>query len=274
MIYENFPSTHVSNRNVKIWVPSSYKRNKDIKYPVIYMHDGQKVFNSGSGQIDWGMDKILTQLSNENQIPEVIVVAVWNTALRIAEYMPQKAFDMLTKEQLANIPNINGFTPQSDEYLKFIVDELKPYIDNTYPTHCESENTAIMGASMGGLISLYAICEYPEVFGYAGCMSTHFPIGNGIMLDYMKDNLPDPSEHMIYFDHGTRTLDAQYEPYQKKADKIMKEKGWKENKNWVTKKFEGHDHSENAWRSRVHIPLLFFFGEKKKNEGSDNHLTN
>ena len=262
MMYKNFPSQHVAKRHVEIWLPESYDSDRNKKYPVIYMHDGQNIFNpkTSTNQIDWGIDKILSQLSIDEKMPEVIVVAAWNTPLRIAEYMPQKAFDLLSHEQLASIPNVKGFNPRSDQYLRFIVEELKPYIDNTYPTLKGMENTAMMGASMGGLISLYAISEYPDVFGYAGCMSTHFPIGNGIMLDYMKDNLPDPDNHKIYFDYGTKTLDAEYEPYQKKADKIMKEKGWEENENWVTKKFEGHDHSEKAWRSRVHIPLQFFFG--------------
>jgi len=266
MIYKNFLSKHVPSRQVEVWLPPSFESNKDKKYPVIYMHDGQNIFNpqTSSQQIDWGIDGILTQLIDADKIPEIIVVAAWSTPLRIAEYMPQKAFNLLSKEQLARIPNVKGFRPQSDQYLKFIVEELKPYIDQTYPTLPDRNNTAIMGASMGGLISLYAISEYPEVFGYAGCLSTHFPIGDGIMLDYMRKHLPDPDSHKIYFDFGTKTLDAQYEPYQKKADQIMKEQGWEENKNWVTKKFEGHDHSEKAWRSRVHIPLLFFFGKETK----------
>jgi len=262
MMYRYFESKHVASRHVEIWLPPSYESSGNKKYPVIYMHDGQNIFNprTASQQVDWGIDEILTRLFNEEKIPEIIVVAAWNTPLRISEYMPQKAFDMLTNEQLARIPNIRGFNPQSDQYLKFIVEELKPFIDKTYPTLPDREHTAIMGASMGGLISLYAISEYPDIFGYAGCLSTHFPIGDGIMLDYMREHLPEPDSHKLYFDFGTKTLDAQYEPYQRKADRIMKDKGWEENVNWMTKKFEGHDHSEKSWRSRVHIPLLFFFG--------------
>ena len=265
MMHKDFESKYVANRHIEVWLPPNFESNGSKKYPVIYMHDGQNIFynRNASQQMDWGIDEILTGLIHADKIPEVIVVAAWNTPLRIAEYMPQKAFDMLTKEDLARIPNIRGFQPMSDQYLKFMVEELKPYIDKTYPTLQDRENTAIMGASMGGLISLYAIIEYPDIFGYAGCMSTHFPIGNGIVLDYMKEYLPAPDFHKIYFDYGTKTLDAQYEPYQKKADKIMKENGWEENVNWITKKFEGHEHSEKAWRSRVHIPLLFFFGTEE-----------
>lgn len=152
----------------------------------------------------------------------------------------------------------------SDQYLNFIVEEVKPFIGKTFPTLIDRDNTALMEASMGGLISLYGISEYPEVFGYAACLSTHFPIINGIMLEYMKTNLPDPITHKIYFDYGIKTLDVQYEPYQKLADQIMRDAGWIENVNWATKKFEGHDHSEKSWRSRVHIPLVFMFGKENK----------
>jgi predicted alpha/beta superfamily hydrolase len=114
-----------------------------------------------------------------------------------------------------------------------------------------------MGSSAGALISLYAICEYPEVFGGAGCVSTHFPLGKGIMLDYMKDHLPDPQDHNIYFDYGTGTLDAEYAPFQKQADEIMVQHGYKSGVNWLTKFFDGHTHSEVFWRERVHYPLEF-----------------
>ena len=262
IVYEDFPSNHVQSRNVEVWLPPSFGDEPKQQYPVIYMHDGQNVFNpkTSTHQIDWDVDGAITRLTEESRIREAIVVAIWSTPNRIAEYMPQKAFEALSEEQIAALPNYHGNFPRSDGYLKFLVEELKPFIDNKYPTLTDLQNTAIMGASMGGLISLYAICEYPEVFGYAGCLSTHFPIANGIVLEYMKENLPDPENHKIYFDYGTETLDAQYEPYQLKADAIMQENGWERNKNWMTKKFEGHDHSEMAWRSRVHVPLEFFFG--------------
>ena len=114
---------------------------------------------------------------------------------------------------------------------------------------------------MGGLISCYAISEYPKVFGGAGCISTHFPAGEGVVIDYFKENLPSPKNHKIYFDYGTEALDAQYEPYQKKMDLVMKKRGWTRGKNWITRKFQGADHSERAWRKRIHIPLEFLLGK-------------
>jgi enterochelin esterase-like enzyme len=152
----------------------------------------------------------------------------------------------------------------SDNYLKFLVQELKPLIDSTYSTYKDRQHTFIAGSSMGGLISLYAICEYPQVFGAAACLSTHWP-GLFTMEDnpipqaffnYMKKQLPNPITHKLYFDYGDQTLDALYPPLQQQADKIVKAKGYTK-KNWITKYFPGESHSEAAWKKRLHIPLEF-----------------
>jgi hypothetical protein len=114
------------------------------------------------------------------------------------------------------------------------------------------------------LISMYAICEYPKIFGGAACLSTHWPgtfstANNPIpdaFTNYLKSNLPDPKDHSIYFDYGDQTLDALYKPFQEKADEVMKSKGFT-SKNWETKFFPGENHSEEAWAKRLSIPLLF-----------------
>jgi predicted alpha/beta superfamily hydrolase len=121
-----------------------------------------------------------------------------------------------------------------------------------------------MGSSMGGLISMYAICEYPDVFGGAACLSTHWPgtfaVENNpipdAFINYLKLHLPDPKRHKIYFDYGDQTLDALYPPFQKKVDEVMKAKGFSE-RNWMTKFFQGENHSERAWHKRLDTPLLF-----------------
>lgn len=259
--YKNFTSKFVEARNIDVWLPSNYSKNK--KYAVVYMHDGQNLFNPNEsyGGVDWGIDETLERLSGEGKIKAAIVVGIWNTPKRIIEYAPQKAYDIANRKDIKNSPLAKPQKAESDEYLKFIVSELKPFIDQSYSTASDRDNTFIMGSSMGGLISLYAISEYPEIFGGAGCVSTHFPLGSGIMLEYMKRHLPAPKNHKIYFDYGTETLDAQYEPYQLKADAIMKKKGYKQDKNWMTRKFEGEEHSEKSWRKRVDIPLTFLLSE-------------
>jgi enterochelin esterase-like enzyme len=121
---------------------------------------------------------------------------------------------------------------------------------------------------MGGLISLYAICEYPEVFGGAACLSTHWPgtfaaENNPVpeaFIQYLNKNLPSPETHKIYFDYGDQTLDAMYPPLQKKVDKVMKAKGFTDI-NWETKFFPGKDHSEKSWSERFDIPVIFLLGK-------------
>ena len=135
-------------------------------------------------------------------------------------------------------------------------------IDQNYKTDRGRNSTFLAGASMGGLISAYAISEYPNVFGSAACISTHWPALNGVFIEYLKNNLPNPNNHMVYFDYGTKGLDANYDAYQLKVDSLMINFGYEANKNWVTKKFEGEDHNENYWRKRFHHPLRFFFNDK------------
>lgn len=271
-LYENFASANVQPRNVGIWLPQHYSPKK--KYAVLYMHDGQMLFDSTItfNKTEWGVDECLTQLIREGKIKNTIVVGIWNTKEnRHQEYFPQKAYEGLSKEDkekveksLEKIGLPKEFKPNSDNYLKFIVEELKPFIDNTYSTIQNKENTFVAGSSMGGLISMYAICEYPHIFGGIACLSTHWPgtfeaEDNPIpesFYTYLKEKLPEPKNIKIYFDYGTVDLDAMYPPLQAKVDEIMRSKGYTK-ENWITQKFEGENHSENAWKKRLHIPMEF-----------------
>lgn len=274
---EKFQSKFVDSRNVDIWLPAGYSADK--KYAVLYMHDGQALYDSTLmwNKQEWGVDETLCKLLAAHKIKDCIVVGIWNNGMkRHAEYFPQKAFYSLTPQQQEKILAIGrdkgtpllGNGPVSDNYLKFLVTELKPYIDSHYSTIPDQQHTFIAGSSMGGLISMYAICEYPDVFSGAACLSTHWPgtfttEDNPIpaaFLQYLKTHLQSPNNHKIYFDYGSKTLDAMYKPYQLQADTIMKEAGYSEN-NWVTHEYPGADHSENSWRKRLDIPLLFLLGK-------------
>ena len=137
-------------------------------------------------------------------------------------------------------------------------------------------NTAIMGSSMGSLISLYAIDEYPQIFGLAGMMSTHWPLfmtPEGKSVDqkefevvssaferYLRPALPDPRTHKLYFDHGTETLDAIYKEYQDRVDAVVAKRGYRRGVNWLTRNYPGQKHNEISWASRVDAPLTFLLG--------------
>lgn len=273
---ENFKSKFVTERNIDIWLPSDYTPSN--KYAVLYMHDGQMLYDASQtwNKQSWEVDEVLDKLIASHQVNPVIIVGIWNGGTtRHYDYFPQKPFEMLSKKQQDSIYNLNrsegvklfNGKVNSDNYLKFIVKELKPLIDKKYAVHKDMQHTYIAGSSMGGLISMYAICEYPDVFGGAACLSTHWPgifqvennpIPNAFYR-YLKMKLPNPKNHKLYFDFGTATLDALYETLQNEVDLIIKQKGY-DSKHWMTKKFEGENHSELAWQKRLHIPFLFLFG--------------
>ncbi len=288
--FENFSSAFLPSRNIDVWLPEGYEDNKNgknkskkfKKYAVLYLHDGQMLFDSTTtwNKQEWGVDETMSNLLQNNDIQACIVVGIWNSnKRRHNEYFPQKPFKYLTPVQQDSLmkakrsPTQNLFDGeiQSDNYLKFLVKELKPFIDKNFPTYTDKSHTFIGGSSMGGLISMYAICEYPKIFGGAMCLSTHWigihraennPIPN-VFMQYVEKNLPNPKNHFIYFDYGTATLDALYPPFQKKIDDIMQKKGFNAT-NWTSKMFEGAEHSEKAWRKRLHIPLIFLLGNKGK----------
>lgn len=266
-----FPSGHVQPRNVDVWLPPGYGDDETRRYPVLYMHDGQNLFDASGayGGTTWGIGEAMARLIGSGEIRPAIVVAIWNTPARLAEYMPRKALGDAPVEFLAGYPTMPPAEIVSDDYLAFIVEELKPFIDRSYPTLPGRDDTLIMGSSMGGLISLYAVSEYPQVFGGAGAVSTHWPAGDGITIDYFAAHLPAPDTHRIYFDFGTETLDAAYAPFQARMDDAMRALGYREQQDWITLKFDGAEHSEKSWRQRVDRPLRFLLRPSVEVHGHD-----
>ena len=260
--HADFASRYVAPRHVDIWCPYGVAAPSATRYPVIYMHDGQNLFDPALSFIgvDWGMDEAMTRLIRDTGHPGAIVVGIWNSPLRWREYMPHKPLATPSGRRL--LPRFieqAGGEPLSSEYLRFIVEELKPFIDQNYPTLSEPGHTLVMGSSMGGLISLYALIEYPDVFGGTGCLSTHWPIGDEFMVTFLGKSLPIAGQHRLYFDHGTETLDHDYEPYQRLMDNFVRASGYETGRDWLTRKFGGAEHSERAWRARISIPLAFLF---------------
>lgn len=270
---ENFPSKLVEPRNIHIWLPDGYSDKE--KYAVLYMQDGQMLFDAQTtwNKQAWEVDDTASKLMAEKKTRKFIVVGISSVAkTRHCDYFPQKPFNALPPNiqewlygmETEGVP-VFAKKVSSDDYLKFIVTELKPYIDTNFPTKKDVANTFIAGSDMGALVSLYAICEYPDIFGGAACLSTHWPgaIGGGVkdvipnaFVAYLKTKLPAPATHKIYFDYGTEGQDAVYEPLQDEVDKVMKSKGYT-SKNWTTKKFQYGEHSENSWALRLDVPLKF-----------------
>lgn len=269
---ESFPSDFIEDRHVDIWLPEDYPDHGS--YGVIYMHDGQMLFDSTHtwNHQEWHVDEVLSEMIDSQLVDPVIVVGIHNSDTRHADYFPQKPFEILPadlqKQYTQNAGQRKSLFPegpQSDAYLSFIVQELKPFIDKTYKTKSSARYTHIMGSSMGGLISMYALWEYPEVFGSAACLSTHWIGGysdrdNPIpaaFLHYMTGRVALPTSHRLWFDHGTEGLDSSYGKHQQRVDAMLLENGYIQGKNLSSKVYEGADHNEKAWSDRLHEIFAF-----------------
>lgn len=261
-----FPSKQVAPRNIDVWLPAGYPAAG--RYDVLYMHDGQMLFDSTTtwNHQEWRVDETLTRLGPALR-PCIVVGISNNGPLRHAEYYPEKALAYLPAAVRDRVIKgaLNG-QPLADAYLRFLVQELKPFIDKNFATRPGRAHTFVMGASMGGLISLYALSEYPRVFGGAACLSTHWigAFGDQAAVaagyqQYMTEKLPRPGRHRLYFDHGTATLDSLYKPHQLAADAVLRRRGYTA-RNWTTREFVGADHSEKSWARRLSEPLGFLLG--------------
>jgi enterochelin esterase-like enzyme len=269
---ENFPSRHVAPRHIDVWLPAGYNTMK--RYQVLYMHDGQNLFD---GKLNWTMkswraDQAVSKLIKRGQIEDTIIVGIWNSGKdRYAEYYPQKFLDFAPESARKEYEKeaANGKL-QSDAYLKFIVDELKPAIDKKYATRPGREHTFIAGSSMGGLISIYALCEYPEVFGGAAGLSTHWVgrptawgrerVRNAALplaaMTYLSKSLPDPAAHRIYSDRGDDWLDSLYAPAHQMFAEVLRDRGYGE-VNAKTFIADGTAHNEADWADRLERVLGF-----------------
>lgn len=270
----NLPSQFVPSRPIDIWLPDGYDTSQ--RYAVLYMHDGQMLFDASqtwNGQ-SWQVAETAMQLQQSGQVRPFIVVGIHNIgAARHSEYFPQKPFARLPLETQQALyaakraPGVPIFATKvySDHYLQFLVTELKPYIDQHFATDSRAEATFIAGSSMGGLISWYAQAEYPHIFGGAASLSTHWPgtfslENNPIPLafiHYLQQHLPTPSsDNKWYFDHGDQTLDALYPALQQHVDAVFRAKGFTAEQ-WHSRAYPGTDHSEAAWAARLATPLTF-----------------
>jgi enterochelin esterase-like enzyme len=268
--HPGFPSRFVAPREVDVWLPPGYAANAATRYPVIYAQDGQNLFDPATSYfgVPWSLDRAMLRLIAARRTAGAIIVGIWNTPARFSEYMPRAAAHGLVNFAVPGIPAVRAEALKSDDYLRFLVEELKPFIDRTYRTIGDASHTFLLGSSMGGLISAYGVVRHPEVFGGAACLSTHWPAGDGAAVDYFAQHLPAPRDHRFYFDYGTETLDAAYEPYQQRTNAALRAAGYVEGVSWITRKFPGAEHSEKSWRERAEIPLEFLLAPVRPDAGT------
>ena len=262
--FEDFASEFVPARDVLVWLPEEY--DPQMKYAVLYMHDGQMLFDETTSwnKQTWNVDAVASAVQRDGRCRPFIVVGIDNHPTnRLTEYMPARALEYLPQDDEV-LRQFDRAEFIADGYLRFLVEELKPFIDSRYSTLTDRENTFVMGSSMGGLISIYGVTEYPEGFGAAVCMSTHWTgaIGDNAdfptaMKQYLLDNFPRNGDYLLYFDNGDCDYDSQYLPAYNEMNTLFDFLGYREGEKLKTGVFQGHSHSEKSWSERVNIPLQF-----------------
>lgn len=228
-------------RDVQVFIPSSYETEKKKKYPVLYMHDGQQIFDPATSThgIDWQIDETVTRLTGEKKMKEIIVVGINNTDNRYQEYS-------------------DGNTGKA--YQDFIIKILKPFIDKTYRTLPERENTGVMGSSMGGIASFLLAWHHPNIFSMAGCFSPAFWLD----WDKLKKNSWQELPVRIYIDNGGIGLEKILQPGCDLMLEVLQEKGFKLGKDLLWYQDINAGHSEEEWAKRAWMPLLYMFGKGKQ----------
>lgn len=254
-IYSNYLN---NSRDLDIYLPPSYYKNSRKKYPVLYMHDGNNLFfpSISFGGMPWRIDKTIERLVNNGLMEEIIVVGIHNTSARDFEY---------TWTQMKHGNHSSGGGGLM--YSSFIVNELKPFIDKTYRTLPDRTNTAVAGSSLGGLISFYLARFYPHVFGKVGIISPSFWWDRGVAFKHVQGIT---SNIQVWMDMGTRE-GMRYragEDINIKMIQTMKyflqTHGFREGENLGYLEDRGGKHNEWHWGNRFHLPLIFFFGKRKK----------
>jgi len=242
-IHETFHSRFLRfDRKIIVWLPPSYETETDRRYPVLYIQDGQQVFDpkTSTWQHDWQVDEWCTQLIAEHRLQEIIVVAIYSTEDRFLEYSPALA---------------------GKEYAQFITDELKPFIDSTYRTNPEQGTTAIAGASMGATIAFYLAWTRPDIFIGAVCLSSAFRFKNDSFdLDLVRETkeIP-PLKIYLYCGKGDATEKELISGTEEMAN-LLRKRGFKDGVNMaVTYENEGL-HNEATWAKHTDKWLLFLFG--------------
>ena len=255
--HPGFPSKILGNRrDVLVYLPRGYRLLSRRRYPVLYLHDGQNVFDAATSfsGVEWGVDETAERLIKEDLIEPLIVVAVANTGEeRIHEYAPTRGvIDAKAKRKKRS----KGL---ARKYGHFLINELKPYIDRKYRTNTDAEFTGLGGSSLGGLVTLAIGILYPHAFSRLMVMSPSIWWDN-FAIYRLVDSIEQKPPLKIWLDSGTA------EPGWEQARELLKrlvEKGWKPPKDLQYMEAQSGDHSEAAWAARVEPALRFLFSRGK-----------
>lgn len=254
----NFASLHLNyhrkfhssilgyERDLIVWLPPNYEKESRTagRFPVVYAHDGQNLFDPATAfaGVAWRLDEAAATLIRAEKIAPVIIVGIANTMARQEEYSPKRG----------------------RQYAAFLVNEVKPFIDKNYRTMPDRQHTAILGSSLGGLISLYIAWWHPEVFSMAGCLSGTWMWDNAASIRMVESDPRPAPQIKIYLDHGSEGAEGnQAWVYRSMRDALMR-RGFQLGKNLAYYFGINDEHNEATWGRRVPKALLFLFGKNFK----------
>ncbi|MDY7394456.1 alpha/beta hydrolase-fold protein [Aureibaculum sp. 2210JD6-5] len=228
-------------RRIWVYLPPDYETSKE-KYPVLYMQDGQNLFDAATAFAgEWAVDETMNRLAKEKNLKMIVVGIDNGSKHRMDEYSPWKN-------------KIYG-GGKGDAYIKFIVETLKPKIDSSFRTKPQSKHTAIMGSSMGGLISYYGALKYPKTFGKVGVFSPSFWFSDKV-IDFTKKQSKG-TKVKAYFLMGSEEGNSAIEAMEKVVT-TLKKSGYKK-KNFIKKIVLGGKHNEALWRNEFEEAILWLF---------------
>mgnify|MGYP006274847567 CR=1 FL=1 len=246
----------VDGRNVDVLIPPG---PLDVPRPLLLAHDGQNLFEPGHsfGGVPWALDRALASLVANGTLVETevpLVVAPWNREGfgRAADYTPEVFVRSIPEASAGFEAYFSQIDWCGDEYVRWCAEDLIFPIAERFGVAVDRDNVAVMGSSMGGLASAYALGQRPDVYSTALCVSTHWTPGGHEFAKAMVDLLPAPeSGARIWFDHGDQGLDATYGEFQATADARMRERGYRPGRNWHSQEYPGADHNEASWALRL-----------------------
>lgn len=263
--YEHVAAAGLPEQRLTIWLPPGYDKGAK-RYPVLYMHDGHNLFDPAKSNFNkvWAADKAMLAAVKSGKVEPHIIIGVWAPGRdRYRQYLPQTIYQSASGAPRAAMEAMIEGPVVSDAYLAWLAGPLKQWVDASFRTRPRRDDTAIMGSSMGGLMSCYAFLERAETYGRAGCVSSHWPAADPTKVGpanpelialwdgWFAARLGQPNGRRVWMDHGTATLDAFYAPYQQKIDARFAASGWQRGRDWESKVYEGAEHEENAWARRL-----------------------
>jgi len=246
--HEQFPSRYLRNqRDLIVYLPPGYDAQPQRRFPVLYLHDGQNLFDGATSFIpgmDWHVGQTADECIYDGRVEPLIIVGIYNAGKqRLREYTPTRA------------PRLGGGS--ANRYAKFLLEEVLPFVNAQYRALDGAESTGIGGSSLGGLVSLYVGLRQPQVFGRIAALSPSVWWNERVILRFAATAAVKPLPR-IWLDIGTREGPRIVDDVERFRD-ILVGKGWQLDQNLHYERVEGAEHNEAAWARRVAPFLQFLF---------------